>query len=111
MQNNNEFPPLLHLPDVMALFGYAENTVRKRIAEARTGKSRFSLPLDMGKKKGKLLWTRESIVAFLNNNQPQASQSLSIESSGSRSKRHRAACEALAKLGVSIAPNGKEVTS
>jgi len=107
MQNYDELPPYLHLPDLMALFGVAESTVRRWTSEARAGRSRFPLPLDMGRngnKKGKLFWSRESIIAFQNNNQSQAPPN--IESSATqRQRRHNAAMSRLQAKGVNVYPN------
>ena len=104
MQINNELPPLLHLPDVMALFGVSESTVRRWTSEARSGRSRFPLPLDMGRngnRKGKLFWSRESIIAFQNNDQPQVPKSIpNIESAAKRQERHVVAMKALADKGI-----------
>lgn len=104
MQNYHNLPPLLHLPDVMALFGVAESTVRRWTAEARAGTSRFPLPLDMGKRKGKLMWSRESIVVFQNSKQSHAPPN--IESASAKSKRYNAAVKSLQGRGVKL--NGVE---
>lgn len=111
MQNYDELPPYLHLPDLMALFGVAESTVRRWTSEARAGRSRFPLPLDMGRngnRKGKLFWSRESIIAFQNNDQSQVPPSMpNIESAVKRQKRHAIAMKSLERKGV-ILPSSQK---
>lgn len=99
---------LLTIKDLPPRLQVTESTIRKWHAKARKGQHSF--PLSVNGFKCKLLFRQEDIESWATASRQQQSQP-SIESAGSRSKRHRAACEALAKLGVSIAPNGKEVTS
>jgi len=102
MKTNNEFSPYLHLSDLMALFGVTEGTVRRWLAEARAGRSRFPRPLDMGRGgKGKLFWTRESIVAFQSTDQATMPPP-NVESAALRAKRHNDAIESLMQQGVKL---------
>jgi predicted DNA-binding transcriptional regulator AlpA len=96
MQN---FEPLLTIADIMKIFSVSQPTVYRWISESRKGESRFPLPI--GGRKQKLRWSRESILAYQSENNPTPQK---IESASERSKRHRAACESLAKLGVKGTP-------
>ena len=102
MQHYNELPPFLTLADLMVIFVVAASTICRWTAEARAGKSRFPLPLDMGRngRKGKLLWSRESITAF--QQQAGISPIPNAESAVARAKRHRRAIESLAAQGVKL---------
>ena len=113
MSNNYELPPYLTIFDLMVLFVVAESTIRRWTREARAGRSRFPLPLDMGRNGGKgrskLLWSRESILAFQNGSQSEASQRSEppvevpgVESAAEREQRCKAAMRALQSLGVKI---------
>jgi predicted DNA-binding transcriptional regulator AlpA len=89
--------PLLTITDVMKIFSISQPTVYRWLALARRGESRFPLPV--GGRKQKLRWSRESILAFQNANNPQPPN---IESASERNKRHRAAMERLRSKGVKI---------
>ena len=110
MQNYNELPPFLTLLDLMVIFVVAESTIRRWVREARAGKSRFPLPLDMGrndgKGRGKLLWSRESILDFQTNNQSKVQPTPNIESAAELVKRHRQAIESLVQQGVKVSQGG-----
>ena len=92
-----DIEPLLTIADIMRIFRISQPTVYRWLALARRGESQFPLPV--GGHKQKLRWSREAIAAYQNANN---SQPPTIESASQRSKRHRIACESLAKHGVKI---------
>ena len=107
MKDFNEFPPCLTLPKMMVIFDSGETTICRWNKEAWEGKRRFPRSLDMkrngGNGKGKLLWSRESVIAFLNGEQSKEPQPPpSVKSAPLRNKRHRQAMDDLKIMGVKV---------
>ena len=92
----------LTVRDICRIFHVEPETVYRWYALAKQGKHSLPLPIGNSNRKQKLCWSREVIAAYLNANNPPP---VNVESSSERSKRHRAACEALAKLGVKLNTN------
>jgi predicted DNA-binding transcriptional regulator AlpA len=88
---------VLHVGDIMRIFGVSQPTVYRWIGEARAGKNDFPLPIGNGYKR-KLFWSREAIIAYQNAN--IVFPTAKIESASQRKKRHHAACESLARHGI-----------
>jgi hypothetical protein len=103
MKKNYELLPYLDLLDLMTLFSVSEGTIRRWLAEARAGRSRFPLPVDMGRNgKGKLFWTRESIIAFQNSDKAKVPLSNTDSATAASAKRHAAAVQSLIEAGVKL---------
>jgi len=103
MQN---IEPVLHIRDVMRIFGVSQPTVYRWLAESRAGRSRFPLPISHGTFGGKrkLLWNYNDILAFQNAESPQPAK---VESAADRKKRYTTAMQQLERQGV-VKPGGKQ---
>jgi len=93
----NAIEPLLTIADIMRIYSISQPTVYRWLALARRGEGCFPLPI--GGHKQKLRWSRDAILAYQNVNSPQLPK---IESETQRQKRHRIACESLARHGVKV---------
>jgi predicted DNA-binding transcriptional regulator AlpA len=96
---NQDIQPVLHIGDIMRIFGISQPTVYRWISEARAGKICFPLPIGNGHKR-KLFWSRDAIIAYQNANIVLPTPK--IESASQRKKRHHAACESLARHGINV---------
>lgn len=89
--------PVLNIKDIMEIFGISQPTVYRWLAESRSGRNRFPLPINGIKRK--LLWNQSDIIAFSNASSPPP---VKVESAATRKKRHDAAMQMLQKQGVNI---------
>ena len=97
----SELPLLVGILLLMELFDVSEATIRRWLAEARAGRSRFPLNIDMGRgKKGKLVWNRDDIIAFCQS--ADNPQPLAIESPTQRENRNAVAMRELEAAGVKV---------
>ena len=55
--------PVLHIKQIMAIFGVSQPTIYRWLAEARAGKSLFPLPLNGLKRK--LMWNATDIEQYM----------------------------------------------
>ena len=76
----------LLISEVALILGISIPTVRRRLREAREGKSRFPLPIGDGHRH-KLAWDREAILAYMKGTS-QTTSDLKFETPGQRKKRN-----------------------
>jgi transposase-like protein len=94
-----EIDDTLTIHDICRIFHVSQGTVYRWIALAKQGRHSLPIPIGDSNRKKKLCWSRESIAAYQNANNPPP---VKVESASERSRRHSVACEALAKHGVKI---------
>ena len=90
----------LTIQDIMRIFHVSQVSVYRWVSLARQGKGNFPLPI--GEHRQKLLWSRESIIAYQKTNETQSPPT--IESATQRQKRHTAAMNRLRSKGIKITP-------
>jgi transposase-like protein len=97
--------PLLTIADIMRIFCVSQGTVYRWLNLSRQGKHPLPLPIgdSIGnrKQKRRLRWSRESILAYLNASNPQASPT--TESAAQRQRRNTLAMNRLKAKGVRFA--------
>jgi predicted DNA-binding transcriptional regulator AlpA len=112
VMNNIEIDPVLNVEDIKQITGYSIPSIYRLKAESMEAVAKWEepilpLPINTGGRKRRLLWTRSSILAFLNNRDSRTPQppTLSVseeESASQRQRRHDAACASLKKHGVKL---------
>ena len=58
-----EFEPVLHLVDLQRILGVSTSTLRRHLAAARRGESKFPLPF--GEHRHRLMWHRAAVENYL----------------------------------------------
>ena len=94
MQN---LEPLVNIKEICRLAQREARTIYRWHKEAQEKKNNFPLPVIS---RGKLLWNRKDIIAFLSGANPPTPQ---IESAKSRQMRHAEAMAKLEQHGVKVA--------
>jgi len=102
---SNIIEPVLDATEVRRILSVSTATIYRWLAETRRGVGTFPLPVNTGGRKRRLLWTRTSIVEFLNNRDREVTQpSLNFMVETERTKRLRDAMRELEDMGVKVQP-------
>ena len=96
----------LTIDDMARIFRLSRVSIYRRLHEARAGRGGLPLPIPSGPKQG-LRWDAETVRQFLQNADSTSPPS-PIESAAKRTKRHRAAMNALEKFGIRIPQKEQE---
>ena len=84
----NKIEPVLTIDDLVALFRVSRATLCRWLREARQGKNRLPLPIDSPGRQ--LIWNRNSIEEYLNENS-QTVNAPQVESAAKQRARHNVA--------------------
>ena len=95
--------PVLDAIEVRKILCVSEATLYRWLREARQGIGTLPLPVNTGGQKRRLLWTRSSILAFLDNrDRGQPQPPLGFISEAERSKRLGDVMKELKEMGVKV---------
>jgi len=97
--------PVLCIDELRQILSVSTATIYRWLAESRSQDGgAFPLPVNTGGRKRRLLWTRSSIQAFLDNQNSGTHQqpSLNFVSAAEHRKRDRAARQSLKAMGVKL---------
>jgi len=95
--------PVIRIDEVQRILSVSAATIYRWLAESRRGVGTFPLPVNTGGRKRRLLFTRASILAFLENQNSGTSQPpLNFVSEAEHRKRNDAARQSLKAMGVKL---------
>jgi len=95
--------PVLDATEVRRILSVSEATLYRWLREARQGVGTLPFPVNTGGRKRRLLWTRASILAFLEDRDRRPPQSsLGFMSEAERAKRLGDAMKDLKDMGVKV---------
>ena len=99
----SDIEPCLCIDEVQEIVSKSRPTIYRWIREARQGVGIFPLPINTGGRKRHLLWTRASIMEYLENRSRGSPQSsLNFMSEAEHRKRNDAARQTLKEMGVNL---------
>ena len=102
----NRIEPVLQMEDIAEIFRVSPQTVARWLRDAKRGENSFPQPLNTPGRK--LIWSRDSVEMYLNENQ-QVVNVPQLESAIQQRKRHNAAlAEIERKHGIPIKPQNRK---